>query len=305
MTAGIAMQTCPIDKQTASPPRMRSSLPYFAAMLALIAAAFSVEPRAAKLADSAAIPHLDARGQAAYREFLAAEPHRAFAISPGGGWGWSQDAATPEMAQAQAHATCSQHSQQTCVPYAVDKRVVFDARAWPTLWRPYLSAAAAARAPTGTTRGERFPDLLLSAPNGRPWRLSGQRSKVVVLHFWGSWCHSCVRELPQFESLQSAFKGRNDIVFVYTQARESAATARQWLRQRKLALALHDSGVRDQRDSQFRLADGRAIADRDIAPVFPATYVLDRNGVVVFSLLGSARDWTEYEPFLRDLLAHR
>jgi thiol-disulfide isomerase/thioredoxin len=305
MTAGIAMQTSPIDKQTASPPRTRSSLPYVAAMLALIAAASSAEPRAAKLADGAAIPHLDARGQAAYRQFLAAEPHRAFAIAPGGGWGWSQDAATPEMAQAQAQATCSEHAQQTCVPYAVDKRVVFDARAWPTRWRPYLSAAAAARAPTGTTRGERFPDLLLKAPDGKPWRLSGQRGKVVVLHFWGSWCPTCVHELPQFESLQRAFKGRNDIAFVYTQAGEPATTARQWLRQRKLALALHDSGVRDQRDHQFRLADGRVIADRAIAPVFPATYVLDRNGVVVFSLLGSARDWMEYEAFLRDLLAHK
>lgn len=305
MTAGITMQTSPIDKQFFSPPRTHSSLPYVAAMLALIAAAVTTEPHAAKLADGAAIPHLDARGQAAYRQFLTAAPHRAFAIAPGGGWGWSQDAATPEMARAQAQATCSQHAQQTCVPYAVDKRVVFDARAWPTLWRPYLSAAAAAKAPTGTTRGERFPDLLLKAPNDRPWRLSGQRGKVVVLHFWGSWCPTCVHELPQFEALQSAFKGRKDIVFIYTQGRESATTARQWLRQRKLALALHDSGVRDQRDNQFRLANGSALADRAIAPVFPATYVLDRNGVVVFSLLGSARDWTQYEAFLRDLLAHR
>jgi hypothetical protein len=111
--------------------------------------------------------------------------------------------------------------------------------------------------------------------------------------------------LPQFEKLQSAFKGRDDITFVYTQARESAETARQWLQQRKLALALHDSGVRNRRDYQLRLGDGRVIGDRDIAPVFPATYVIDRNGVVVFRLHGSARDWMEYEPFLRDLLAHR
>ena len=125
-----------------------------------------------------------------------------------------------------------------------------------------------------------------------------------MLHFWGSWCPTCVHELPQFESLQNAFKGRDDIVFVYTQARESAATARQWLKQRRLALKLHDSGVRDRKDHQFRLADGRAIADRELAPVFPATYVLDRHGVVVFALRGSARDWREFEPFLLDLLAH-
>jgi thiol-disulfide isomerase/thioredoxin len=299
------MQTSPLDKPlTAALPRTRL-LPCVVAILALITSTVTAEMRAAALAESAAIPHLGTRGQAAYRQFLTAEPHRAFAIAPGGSWGWSQDAATADIAWQQAHATCSQHTQQTCVPYALDNRVVFDARAWPKLWRPYSSAAAAARAPIGSTRGDRFPDLHLSAPNGKPWRLSRQRNKVVVLHFWGSWCPSCVHELPQFEKLQSAFKGRDDITFVYTQARESAETARQWLQQRKLALALHDSGVRDRRDHQFRLGDGRVIGDRDIAPVFPATYVIDRNGVVVFRLHGSARDWMEYEPFLRDLLAHR
>ena len=276
-----------------------------AAALAFILLIPSLPARAAELADAAAVPHLDTRGQAAYRQFLAAPPHRAFAIAPGGGWGWSADAVTPDMALRQALDTCGRHTRQACVPYAADKRVVFDARVWPTLWRPYAGAAEAARAPTGTARGERFPDLRLRAPDGKTWKLSARRGKVVVLHFWGSWCPTCVHELPQFEALQNAFKGRDDIAFVYTQARESAAEARQWLARRKLALALHDSGVRDRKDHRFRLADGGTIADREIAPVFPATYVLDRHGVVVFVLRGSARDWSEFEVFLKDLLAHR
>jgi hypothetical protein len=41
-----------------------------------------------------------------------------------------------------------------------------------------------------------------------------------------------------------------------------------------------------------------------VAPVFPVTYVLDRHGIVVFSLRGSASDWLEYTAFLRDVAAH-
>jgi thiol-disulfide isomerase/thioredoxin len=257
------------------------------------------------LADVERIPHLGERGQAGYRQFLSATPHRGFAIAPGGGWGMSLDAMTPELAMQQALASCQQHTRQTCVPYALDRRVVFDAAAWSTLWRPYLSAAEARQAPPGTRRGERFPDLGLQTPQGEPWRLSDQRGKVVLLHFWGTWCPSCVHELPQFVRLQAALADRDDMVFVYTQARESAATARAWLAQHKLELAVHDSGVAGSEDHFFHLGDGSPIPDRELAPLFPMTYVLDRHGVVVFRLLGSARDWMEFEAFLRDVLNHR
>lgn len=254
--------------------------------------------------DGSLIPHLDTRGQAAYRQFLSAAPHRAFAIAPGGGWGWSLDAISPQAALEQALVACQEHTRQTCVPYAVDRRLVFDAAAWPTLWRPYLDAEMAARASAGVGRGQRFPDLLLQAPDGTAWRLADQRGKVVMLHFWGTWCPTCVHELPQFEHLQAVFADRDDIVFVYTQARESAATARAWLAQHGFALAMHDSGAGSARDQQFQLGDGSSIPDREIAPLFPATYVLDRHGVVVFGQRGSARDWMEFAPFLRDLLEH-
>lgn len=258
----------------------------------------------AKLDDAAAVPHLGSRGQEGYRQFLGAEGHRAFAIAPGGGWGWSQGAESPDAAQDQALEACQQHTRQRCVPYALDRAVVFDARDWGRLWRPYATPAEAKRATLGTERGQRFPDLMLNAPDGKAMRISDLVGKVVVLHFWATWCPTCRRELPQFEQLQRGFSRDKDLSFVFTQAREPADTSRQWLKQNGVKLALHDSGARGTRDDQFRLAGGQAIKDRQVAPVFPATYVLDRHGVVVFSLRGSAEDWSQYAPFLKDLLGH-
>jgi len=260
-------------------------------------------PGAARLEDAGAVPHLSSRGQESYRQFLNAENHRAFALASGGSWGWSQGAANGDLALEQALQTCQQHSRQRCVPYALDQEVVFDARGWARLWRPYATAAEAAQAMTGTDRGQRFPDLRLDAPNGKPLKLSSLRGKVVVLHFWGTWCPTCRRELPQFEQLQRSFAGRKDLAFIFTQAREPADTARTWLKQQGVHLAVHDSGARSSRDDRFHLADGQTLPDRQVAPVFPATYVLDRHGVVVFSLRGSAEDWSQYQPFLKDLLA--
>lgn len=258
---------------------------------------------AARLEDAGAVPHLSNRGQEGYRQFLNAEDHRAFAIAPGGGWGWSQGAASGEQALDQALDACQQHTRQRCVPYALDRQVVFDAKGWPRLWRPYAKAAEAKRAEVGTDRGQRFPDLVLTAPNGKPLQLSSLKGKVVVLHFWATWCPTCRQELPQFEKLQRSLARNGDLAFVFTQAREPAAESRRWLKQHGLKLALHDSGARDSRDDSFRLSGGQAIKDRLVAPVFPATYVLDRHGVVVFSMRGSAEDWGQYAPFLKDLLS--
>lgn len=281
---------------TSSTSRAKAGLAALACCLALLAGPSPAADPAAK------VPHLGSRGQAAYRDYLAAEPHRAFAIAPGGGWGWSQGAVHAEAALEQALAACQQHTRQRCVPYALDGETVFDARAWPRLWRPYATVAQARQAGEGTQRGERFPDLLLTAPDGKPVKLSDLRGKVVVLHFWATWCPTCRAELPQFERLRRDFAGRRDLVFLFTQAREPAETSRRWLQQQGLTLPLHDSGARGNRDDRFRLADGRNVADRQIAAVFPATYVLDRHGLVVFGLLGSAEDWGEYAPFLKDLL---
>ena len=260
---------------------------------------------AARLEDAGAVPHLSSRGQDGYRQFLGGSGHRAFAIAPGGGWGWSQGAASSDMALDQALEACQQHTRQRCVPYALDREVVFDGKGWGRLWRPYASAAEAKRTSEGTDRGQRFPDLVLTAPNGKPLKLSSLRGKVVVLHFWATWCHTCRQELPQFEKLQRSFARNKDLAFVFTQAREPADTSRKWLKQNGLKLALHDSGARSTRDDSFHLSSGQAIKDRQVAPVFPATYVLDRHGVVVFSLFGSAEDWSQYAPFLKDLLAHK
>ena len=205
---------------------------------------------------------------------------------------------TPERAAESALAACQGRSAMPCVLYAEDDRVVFDARHWATLWRPYASSEQAGRATSGVKRGQRFPDLYLTRPDGRPVALSHLRGKPVVLHFWGAWCPSCRQELPQFQRLEKSLAGQ--VGFVFTQGREAAETSRAWLRQQGLGLALHDSGTRD---SRFWLASGAGVSDREIAPVFPSTYVLDRHGVVVFSHHGSAPDWQAYAPLLKDLAA--
>lgn len=271
-------------------------------MLALAVGLFGIaifkayaEPRP----DDTSIPHLDAKGRLAYNEFLSAPPHRAFAMATGGAWAWVSDRSSPEEAEAAAIASCAQYTDQTCLPYAVDGDTVFDAHAWAGSWGPYLSAAEAAAATEGMIPKYRFPDLAITSPDGRPMKLSDLRGKIVFLHFWGSWCLPCQIEFPELQKLHDAFEESPKVVFVLLQTRESIADSRLWAQRRGISMPLYDSGAKDGGDNVIRLADGGNISDRRLAPVYPSTYVLDANGIVVFANAGPASGWPDYEPLLR------
>ncbi len=242
-------------------------------------------------------PHLDAAGREAYQAFLGAGPHRAFAIAPGGRWGWSADAGTPEMARQQALAYCQEGNDQRCVLHSVDKDTVFDAAAWPGLWGPYADAASAARAQTSLKRGMRFPDLALTDAGGRKLKLSDLRGGIVVLHFWGSWCGICRKEMPDMQA--AAAKLGTSARFVLAQVREPVSASRAWMKRQGIRLPLYDSGARDTDDGELRLAGGGTLQDRMLAKAFPTTYILDRHGIVLFFHTGALHDWSEYVSFIQ------
>lgn len=255
---------------------------------------------AADLRDAQAVPHLGASGVGSYQSFLASGRHRAFAIAPGGAWAWRADLPSRSLAERAVLEDCAEHTRQTCVLYAVDDQVVFDAVAWPKLWGPYAPGEEARRAPQGVQRGERFPDIVFRDAAGRAVKVSDLRGKVVVLHFWGSWCGPCRRELPDLQRLVRLMAKQRDIQFVFLPVREPLAAARDWLRKQKLHLPLFDAGGGEH----FTLADGGQLPDRQVASKFPTTYVLDKHGLVVFSHIGDASHWTQYAPFLRDAVAN-
>jgi thiol-disulfide isomerase/thioredoxin len=246
------------------------------------------------------IPHASAKAKHSFSAYRKAPEHRAFAIAPGGGWGWESGLPSPEAAEARALANCQVATRQKCVLYASDDSIVFDKAAWPTLWGPYLSHTDAAAAPVGARVGERFFDIAYSDAEGQRRSLGESRGKVVFVHFWGSWCPPCLGELPSLQKLQRQLDNRlgDRVEVILLQVREAFQESRRWAGDNQLTdLPLYDSGSTGSDDTNLRLADGQPLEDRQVARAFPSSYVLDRNGIVLFAHVGPIEDWLEYLAF--------
>lgn len=277
---------------------------------ALLLAAFCSSPQslaAVPVTDASAIPQVGDKAREGYISYLYANRHKAFAIAPGGTWSWRSDAASPAEAEKLALESCQAETRQKCVLYALNDRRVFNDDKWPTLWGPYASREDAATAPVGARVGERFYDITFNDASGTARSISDLRGKVTFVHFWGPWCSPCMREFPELRHFHQRLEERmpGEVALVLLQVRESFEASQRWLAEHDFAdVPIVDSGVTCAEQTTLTLADGTDIEDRLIARVFPTTYVLDRNGMVIFTHQGPVADWREYLPFFEHAVQH-
>ncbi len=133
------------------------------------------------------------------------------------------------------------------------------------------AAGAAAQAPDPARADY---DWALHDLAGRELMLEEFRGRPVVLNVWATWCAPCVAELASLDRLARSLAGSDVIVLAVSP--ESRSTVRSFLRRYDYRLAV---AVEDQRmPASFGL---RAL---------PTTYILDRDGRIVFEHRGAA-DW--------------
>jgi thiol-disulfide isomerase/thioredoxin len=89
-----------------------------------------------------------------------------------------------------------------------------------------------------------LPQLPLTTLRGEPADLAAMAAgKPMVINLWASWCPPCRHEMPV---LAAAQQRESDVLFVFIDQGEDAATARRFLGERSLDLAnvLLDSSAR-------------------------------------------------------------
>jgi cytochrome c biogenesis protein CcmG/thiol:disulfide interchange protein DsbE len=118
------------------------------------------------------------------------------------------------------------------------------------------------------------------APAGRATDLNGAPAavpadfagKLVVLHFWASWCPPCAEEMKALHSLSVEMRDRG-LVPVSIDVGEDRAAVEAWLRPMGLSYP-----ILLDRDKSVAKAYG--------VTGLPMTFILDRGSIIRYKVLG-------------------
>ena len=141
-----------------------------------------------------------------------------------------------------------------------------------------LPAVQAAELKPMTPRAA-FSPLVLRDLDGKVHTLADYKGKVVLINFWATWCPPCRAEMPSIQRLKQRMAGKPFVVLAVDMA-ESENQIRAFLKQMKTA-KIDFTILRDP--------SGKALKAWKVF-VFPTSFVLDANGQLRYSLLGST-DW--------------
>jgi peroxiredoxin len=126
--------------------------------------------------------------------------------------------------------------------------------------------------------GDRAPEFTLRSLDGKTVSLSSYRGKVIMVHFWATWCPPCVEELPTLERLYRAQTGKDLEILAVSVDEGGAGAVGQFMQKNRFALPV-------------LLNPDQSVARRYGTFKFPETYLVDREGIVRRKIIGAA-DWT-------------
>ena len=110
------------------------------------------------------------------------------------------------------------------------------------------------------------PPLVLTQLNGDKFDLGQMRGKVVLVHYWATWCAPCKRQMPLLDQFYRRYHAQGlDVIGI------SADRPQDFAKMRKMsnAMAYPTATMNQITDNGFGSPDG-----------FPLTYVIDGSGVI-------------------------
>ena len=126
------------------------------------------------------------------------------------------------------------------------------------------------------------PPLYLKDLSGRFQSLDDYRGKVILVNFWGSWCSSCIEEMPSLQRLEQKFK-HSEMVVLAVNVNQTHTSVQRFLQRTALDLTvLMDTSAKTAKNWQVNF--------------YPTSFVIDKAGKMRFFAIGKL-DWDQTETF--------
>ncbi|HEX8984208.1 MAG TPA: TlpA disulfide reductase family protein [Bryobacteraceae bacterium] len=128
--------------------------------------------------------------------------------------------------------------------------------------------------------GDRAPNFEVRTQDGRTLTRANFGGKLLVLHFWATWCPPCVEEMPSLSAFQKQFAGQG-VVVLGVSVDQNARAYENFLRKMNISFPT-------ARDPEARISSKYGTFQ------FPETYIINQDGTVVEKLISNA-DWMDPE----------
>jgi thiol-disulfide isomerase/thioredoxin len=121
--------------------------------------------------------------------------------------------------------------------------------------------------------------------------LAKEKGRIVVIHFWATWCPPCVDEIPELSKFWEQYKGRDDIALY------AISVDKDWK-------IVEDFSAKHPNNLPFYRDPESSTAKRFGTSQFPETYITNRAGRVLYRIQGGVQ-WAdpEVKERIRQLLA--
>lgn len=144
---------------------------------------------------------------------------------------------------------------------------------------------------------KRLPDFPLWTADDQEYRFRQSLGRITFLHFWGSWCGPCQREMPQMTAFYKKFKDHPDMNRLLVVYGEPFASGRKYL-----GGSIDDAALFDPREGG-QLGNKQNLYRQLSLRRVPGTIITDRNGLVIF-WMEDATDWQRIEREMPNIFAN-
>ncbi len=128
--------------------------------------------------------------------------------------------------------------------------------------------------------GKQAPVFELSDADGKLWRLTDLRGKVVFINFWATWCTTCKAEMPYKEKLFKKMQGK-PFQMLGVLFKDNPRNLKPYYEKQKVS----PPTLIDPDNSMGKLFGITGV---------PETFIIDKEGILREKIVG-AREWDSPE----------
>ena len=137
--------------------------------------------------------------------------------------------------------------------------------------------------------GDSAPGFSVTTEDGKKLSPSDFGGKLLVVHFWATWCPPCVTETPSLNEFQKQY-AKDGVVVLGISVDVNAKAYHDFLRRMKISFPT-------ARDPEAKIASDYGTFQ------YPETYIINRDGKVMEKIISNT-DWMdpERQKLIREML---